>query len=308
MALRRWKPFLATFDHIDAAIESASDVGVPREEFKRARTRIVETLCGATDDAVAEALCRLLDDAMAESLVTLRAAGTQVGLLASGELVAAVGALASGHGSKRVRGLARDVVRGWRAAVEAELGTAMAAMHALDAASGVVFDGHGSGLDAEQRKKRSMIPEKKPTPCKTTVASKAAPAPRRVQGPSSSCCSVEEDTKKMEATKRKLHAGYQEAEDAKRRRSVQVLVVAPEMLRRQHKKTLPAVKARSPASSAAENRGRFSKSSNDFVNSATLHALAVFLPFKQEQSSPLRLAILEEHWWLNLRSSNITGV
>ncbi|TVU25185.1 hypothetical protein EJB05_27673, partial [Eragrostis curvula] len=259
MALRRWKPFLATFDHIDAAIESASDVGVPREEFKRARTRIVETLCGATDDAVAEGICRLLDDAMAESLLTLRAAGTQVGLLASGELVAAVGALASGHGSKRVRGLARDVVRGWRAAVEAELGTAMAAMHALDAASGVVFDGHGGDLDAEQRKKRSMIPEKKPTPCKTTVAnSKTALAPRRVQ-PSSSCCSVE-DTKKMEATKRKLHAGYQEAEDAKRRRTVQVLVVAPEMLRRQHKKTLPAVKARSPASSAAENRGRFSKS------------------------------------------------
>ncbi|OEL23546.1 hypothetical protein BAE44_0015435 [Dichanthelium oligosanthes] len=55
-------------------------------------------------------------------------------------------------------------------------------------------------------------------------ANKKAPttvAPVQPKKPPSVVASVAEEDKKMEATKRKLHKRYQEAEDAKRRRTVQ---------------------------------------------------------------------------------------
>ncbi|KAF8702032.1 hypothetical protein HU200_033373 [Digitaria exilis] len=137
MALRRWKPFLGAFPLIDAAIE-ASDAGglLSRDEFRSARSRIVELLCDAADDGEkAEGLCALLDEAMAESLVTLRMVPAEKIQLASGDLVGAVAALMRDHASERVRGLARDVVRGWKAGVGAELAKARAAMDALNGLS-----------------------------------------------------------------------------------------------------------------------------------------------------------------------------
>ncbi|TVU00266.1 hypothetical protein EJB05_54319, partial [Eragrostis curvula] len=277
MALRRWKPFLGAFEHIDAAIESAA--APEREEFKRARNRIVEALCCATDDAVAEAICRLLDDAMAESLATLRMVRAERNrdLLASGELVRAVGALARGHDSGRVRGLARGLVREWRAAVEADLATARAAMAVLDRASSLTLTPcpEDMGAAAATTKKRPRLPkvaaagvtkiaEPEPSPQKkaplvvgrgcvqpsspnvqASSAKALAAAPQRPKKtvtsspPAARRPSVSGDMKKMEDTKRKLQERYQEAEDAKRRRTIKVLVVAPETMLRQHK-TLPS--------------------------------------------------------------------
>ncbi|TVU00264.1 hypothetical protein EJB05_54317, partial [Eragrostis curvula] len=212
MALRRWKPFLGAFEHIDAAIASASAacVGpervIPREEFKRARNRIVEALCGATDDGVAERVCLLLDDAMAESLVTLRVAHVEQNpdLLASGELVAAVGALARGHGSERVRGIVRGLMRGWRAAVEEELATATAAMHALEAASSVVGAGRGNAVKIAEPSPKTTSPITKAARNVPALRPKKTSPPAARRAPTSSCRA--EDKTKMEAATRKTIA------------------------------------------------------------------------------------------------------
>ncbi|KAL6649353.1 hypothetical protein ACP70R_013577 [Stipagrostis hirtigluma subsp. patula] len=300
MALRRWKPFLGAFAHIDAAIEAAPD-GSSRDEFRSARARIVEMLCDATDDdGVAEGLCLLLDDAMAESLVTLRtvAAEKRPGLLASGELVGAVGALMTGHASERVRGLARDVVRGWRAGVEEELARARAAMDVLDGLSAPPPCPEGTTPAAIiDSKKQAKIRDEQPLPKKTAAApvggsgrtntanisdrspKQSAPAvvsnghvktpanmaastgvlpaqPPKKTPPAidarvvRSSCS-EEEKEKMESTKRKLHERYQEAEEAKRRRTIRV-IKAPRL----------AATARAWACSTAVDKRRFPISSS----------------------------------------------
>ncbi|CAO1944739.1 unnamed protein product [Urochloa humidicola] len=124
--LRRWKPFLAAFAEIDAAIEAAG-LGISRAEFRRARCTIVEKLCDTPQDdeeeeaAAGEQLCRCLDGAMAEALLTLRMVPVAPATLARTELVPAVRALMKRHECERVRGLARDVVCGWRAAAERDL-------------------------------------------------------------------------------------------------------------------------------------------------------------------------------------------
>ncbi|KAL6659669.1 hypothetical protein ACP70R_002498 [Stipagrostis hirtigluma subsp. patula] len=295
MALRRWKPFLGAFVHIDAAIEAASVGGpdrVSRDEFRSARARIVEMLCDAADDdGVAEGLCRLLDDAKAESLVTLRmvAAEKKPELLASGELVAAVGALMSGHASERVRGLARDVVRGWRAGVEEELARARSAMDVLDTLSE-----HAAPSAALDTKKQTKIPEEQSRPKKSATTAPIAGGERisttKISGKSTkqsidsgrhvnTSANMESSTRvparlpkkmspvidvrmvrssgavdkeKMESTKRKLHERYQEAEDAKRRRTIRVIQAPPPPA---------AVRARGSACSAGERRRFFSTSS-----------------------------------------------
>ncbi|CAO2194973.1 unnamed protein product [Urochloa humidicola] len=122
--LRRWKPFLAAFAEIDAAVEAAGG-GISRDEFRRARCAIVERLCdtpdGEEDEAAGEQLCRCLDAAMAESLLTLRVVPIAPATLATTELVPAVRALMKRHECERVRGLASDVLCGWRAAAERDL-------------------------------------------------------------------------------------------------------------------------------------------------------------------------------------------
>nr|CAB3480961.1 unnamed protein product [Digitaria exilis] len=174
MALRRWKPFLGAFPLIDAAIE-ASDAGglLCRDEFRSARARIVELLCDAADDGEkAEGLCALLDEAMAESLVTLRMVPAEKIELASGDLVGAVAALMRDHPSERVRGLARDVVRGWKAGVGAELAKARAAMDALNGLSTTPPPPpvNKAVLRANSDMKVKKIQEKqRPCPRKTTI-------------------------------------------------------------------------------------------------------------------------------------------
>ncbi|CAL4954095.1 unnamed protein product [Urochloa decumbens] len=135
--LRRWKPFLAAFAEIDAAIEAAGP-GISRAEFRRARCAIVEQLCDTTDDdegeeeAAGELLCRCLDGAMAEALLTLRVVPVAPATLATTELVPAVRALMKRHECECVRALARDVVCGWRAAAERDLARVREAVDRLD--------------------------------------------------------------------------------------------------------------------------------------------------------------------------------
>ncbi|OEL16790.1 hypothetical protein BAE44_0022190 [Dichanthelium oligosanthes] len=304
MALRRWKPFLGAFEHIDAAIEAADpDSLLSRDEFRSARARIVELLCDAAgDDEKAEGLCALLDEAMAGSLATLRAVPAEriaPCVLASGDLVGAVGALMTEHQSERVRGLARDVVRGWRAGVKDELARARAAMDVLEGLSSAPPSppqhdtAPAADSDAKPSKEATKIPEEQPLrPRKTPVVSsrrvstaksyvplskKRAPivistsktkqsanmeAPTLVRArqpkktPPVVVSSVADEKTKMEATKRKLHDRYQEIEDAKRRRTIQVIKPPrppPATTgQRQRINQHPAVRARGPASCAAE--------------------------------------------------------
>jgi hypothetical protein len=128
LPLRRWRPFFRAFEAIDGVIEAC---GYPRSEFRDVRGEIVVLLRGATDDGVAEQLCAALDDVMVESLKTLLVAPVPHDLLASTDLARTVAALGS-HGSFRIRSLARDVVRGWRVAVEASCATAVAVKKKLD--------------------------------------------------------------------------------------------------------------------------------------------------------------------------------
>jgi hypothetical protein len=100
------------------------------------RGEIVVLLRGATDDGVAEQLCAALDDVMVESLKTLLVAPVPHDLLASTDLARTVGALGN-HGSFRIRSLARDVVRGWRVAIEATRATAVDEKKMLPAAAEV---------------------------------------------------------------------------------------------------------------------------------------------------------------------------
>ena len=166
MALRRSKPFLAAFPLIDAAIEGAG--GLSRDEFRSARARIVELLCDAADDdGKVEGFCELLDEAMAESLATLRAVPAEKIELASGDLVGAVGALMKDHPSERVRGLARDVVRGWRAGVKAELARARATMDMLDGLSSSAPPPVNSDT---KTKKEGKLPEEQPRARKIPAA------------------------------------------------------------------------------------------------------------------------------------------
>ncbi|RLN35192.1 hypothetical protein C2845_PM03G11800 [Panicum miliaceum] len=232
MALRRWKPFLGAFPHIDTAIEAADADGLlSRDEIRGERARIVEMLCDAADDddEKAEGFCVLLDEAMAASLATLRAVPSERIALASGHIVGAVGALMRDHASERVRGLARDVVRGWRAGVKAELARARAAM---DNRAPVVRTNNLKPSSAD------------------TGAPAVVPVPARPKKtPPVVSCSVAVE-KKMEATKRKLHERYREAEDAKRRRTIQEIRPPRPPTGQRQRNAHPAVRARAPASCA----------------------------------------------------------
>ncbi|XP_002451726.1 uncharacterized protein LOC8071639 [Sorghum bicolor] len=122
--LRRWKPFFPAFGAIDASIEAAAPECCSRDKYRQVRGEIVELLCDcdAADGGRAEELCRLLDVAMAEALETLRVVPVTPAMLTTTDVARAVGGLL-GHECGRVRGLARAVVSGWRASLEAALGT-----------------------------------------------------------------------------------------------------------------------------------------------------------------------------------------
>jgi hypothetical protein len=252
LPLRRWRPFFGAFQAIDGVIEAC---GYPRAEFRDVRGEIVVLLRGATDDGVAEQLCAVLDDVMVESLKTLLVAPVPHDLLASTDLARTVGALGN-HGSSRIRSLARDVVRGWRVAVEASCATAVAVKKKLDNLSADQIPLPRAAVDekkmlpaaAEVHNKKPHVP-----PAKTLPAAAAEVHSKRLQVPPAKMLPTAEehkkqhyvpptkslptaailsnhqkkssvaDNEKMEATKRKLREGYQKADGVKRRCSIQTI-------------------------------------------------------------------------------------
>ncbi|CAL5006254.1 unnamed protein product [Urochloa decumbens] len=279
MALRRLKPLLCAFEYIDAAIEAADAAPGSRDAFRSGRERIVEMVCDVAEDdegggEKAEALCALLDEAMAAALATLREVPAEKIALETGDLVYAVGALMREHPSERVRGLAGDVARGWRVAVTAEVDRARA--RAAMVLGGILATpppppplddtAPAAGSDMMRKKK---APEEQPCPRKTAVVSTSyAKPPAHMRAPEAvpsqpkktppvAVCSVAEEEKKLLATKRKLQERYQEAEDAKRRRTIQVIKPPrppPATTGQRQRNAQPGMRARVPASCAAERR------------------------------------------------------
>ncbi|CAN6288992.1 unnamed protein product [Urochloa humidicola] len=216
--LRRWKPFFAAFGLVDAAIEAAGPA-LCRDKIRSARGEVVELLCGipAGNARKAEELCVALDGFMAESLLTLLAVPVEAVpsvLSSSADLPKAVGALRLHHQSARVRGLARDVTRGWSAAVEDDVARAK---ERFDAVHGV---NKATAKAAPEATRRPSSDAKRESP---------------------------EARERMEATKRKLREGYREAEDAKRQRKIQV-IAAPKMAEQRLRKMMhPILRERSRA-------------------------------------------------------------
>ncbi|CAL4923434.1 unnamed protein product [Urochloa decumbens] len=232
--LRRWKPFFAAFGLVDAAIEAA-DPALRRDEIRSARGEVVELLCGvpAGDARKAEELCVALDGFMAESLLTLLAVPAEKVpsvLTSSADLPKAVGALRCHHQSARVRGLARDVTRGWTTAVEGDVARAK---ERFDAVCGV--DKPAPKLDAKRGS--AEVEEKKMMEAPEASRRSSLDVKKR-ESP--------EEKERMEATKRKLREGYREAEDAKRQRKIQV-ITAPKMVEQKRQEMHPILRERSRA-------------------------------------------------------------
>lgn len=195
------------------SVDAAIEVADPdlyRDWLRRARGDIFEGLCNAADDGKAEQLCGVLDNMMAEALETLRLVPVASKLLVSTDLAESVRALQE-HESERVRVLAGGIVGGWRASVQDHAAKVTEALHKLH--------------DIKMLKPKETVGQQ-----------------RRV--------SADPDAKTMEAAKRKLHEGYRQAEDAKRRRRVQV-VESPEMLKQRRRKMHPILRERSLARCAS---------------------------------------------------------
>ncbi|KAF8727885.1 hypothetical protein HU200_018452 [Digitaria exilis] len=208
-SLRRWKPFFPAFGIVDAAIEASVVPGLSRD-------KVVELLRGVPDaDArLAEELC---------SLLTLRAVPAE----AVPRVLAA----------DRVRGLARDVIRGWTSAVEDDIARTSAAMKMLD--------------DVCRTKPAAEASHPKTTNKAAPVAA-VGHGQRRMETTKAQAPATNRDSRgipaeKMEAAKRKLREGYQEVEDAKRQRKIQE-IQAPKMPeQRQRKIAHPILRERSQA-------------------------------------------------------------
>ncbi|XP_066372765.1 probable mediator of RNA polymerase II transcription subunit 26c [Miscanthus floridulus] len=276
--LRRWRPFYGAFGAIDDAIEKAG--GHSRGAFRDVRVRILQLLRGATDDGVAEQLCGALDDAMVEALETLRVAPVPHGLLASTDLARTIDALGN-HGSARIRRLAGDVVRGWRAAnvatttaVKEEQFDKLSADDLIphQGISAVIADGNARGHKeklhiqpakmlpaaeiklhippakkmfptvpaAEAQKKKVYVPPAKMLPTTATVST---PNMSETKKP------TVDESKKMEATKRKLCEGYEEAKKIKRKHTIQKIndKEAAKMFEQKQRKMHPVIRGRGPA-------------------------------------------------------------
>ncbi|VAI79164.1 unnamed protein product [Triticum turgidum subsp. durum] len=213
--LRRWKSFYGAFDAVDAAIKAADPDQFSRHVFQRARGDLVLGLCNAAADDQAERICGILDDLMAESLETLRVVPSTPETPISTELAESVRALRE-HDSERVRLLARGLVSGWEASVQDDVVKVTPAMP-MKKPKATVGQQQRACADPDVKTKR---------PPKAEIIKKVSdPAAGFVDGDRAGFCSED----KMEAAKRKLRQGYQEAEDAKRRRRTQ-LVQAPKMM------------------------------------------------------------------------------
>uniref|UniRef100_A0A453SPM4 TFIIS N-terminal domain-containing protein n=1 Tax=Aegilops tauschii subsp. strangulata TaxID=200361 RepID=A0A453SPM4_AEGTS len=224
--LRRWESFYGAFDPVDAAIEAADPDQFSRHVFRRARRDLQGRLCSAADDDQAERICGILDDMMAESLETLRLVPSSTPEApVSTELAESVRALRE-HDSERVRLLARGIVSGWEASVQDQDDGAK-----VTPATPMKKPPQPKAIVGQQQQRVSADRDaktKRPPKIKrlAEIIKKASdPAASFVDGDRAGFCSEE----KMEAAKRKLRQGYQEAEDAKRRRKTQ-LVQAPKMM------------------------------------------------------------------------------
>ena len=245
--LRRWNSFYVAFDAVDDAIEAADPVQFSRHVFRRARGDLLGRLCSAADDDEAERLCGILDDVMAESLETLRLVPEAP---ISKELAEAVRALRE-HDSERVRLLARGIVSGWEASVQDDVAEVTPAtpmnklenvakvtpaMKKLPQPKATVGQQQRASADPDVKAKRPPKIVGEPLSKKTAEIIKKASDP--VDGDRAGFCSED----KIEAAKRKLRQGYQEAEDAKRRRRTQLVQAAPKMMQRIRRCTSSMVK------------------------------------------------------------------
>ncbi|CAN6300460.1 unnamed protein product [Urochloa humidicola] len=249
--LRRWKPFFAAFGLVDTAIEAAGPA-LRRDAIRTARGEVVELLCGvpAVDRDKAEQLCVALDGFMAESLLTLLAVPAEAVpsvIASSANLPKAVGALRLHHQCARVRGLARDVARGWTAAFEGDVARAK---QRFDAVRGVNkakaapvasrrADVKREGPEEEKKKMEGFDAVRGVGKAKAAPEASRRPDVKREEP-------KEEEKEKMEATKRKLREGYREAEDAKRQRKIQV-IAAPKMVEQKQRQMHPILRERSRA-------------------------------------------------------------
>ncbi|GJM99535.1 hypothetical protein PR202_ga16643 [Eleusine coracana subsp. coracana] len=218
--LRRWKRFFSVFDTIDAAIVAAGsssggdEVGCA-EELRQAKGAAVQLLCDSPEDDEAEGHCRILDQVMVEYLVTLESVPVSPSALASTGLAAAVGALQD-HESDQIRGLARSMVGKWSAAVESDLAEARARVEEL----------------------RKLSHETLAIKMSPKLSKKSAPVvANAISTPFKMPATIGID--KMEATKQKLRAGYQEAEDAKLQRKI-IIIEAPKIIKQQQQPKRPA--------------------------------------------------------------------
>ncbi|WVZ68503.1 hypothetical protein U9M48_017437 [Paspalum notatum var. saurae] len=266
--LRRWKPFLAAFGAIDAAIEAAAP-GVSRDQFRRVRCDIVERLCDTSEKKESDELCQHLDRVMVESLLTLKMVPVTPAMLAKSDLVLGVRALKK-HESPRVRSLARDIVSAWRASVVDGIVKATAATEKLskmephnDDEKPTPSTGKAPGpcdhLHAEEPAKIPSQPTftkvtSRRTDLVTAVLSSKATEPAMSKktaalvaatgaGVDHGRFSITED--KIEASRRRLRESYQEAENAKRQRKIQVIKAPAEMVKQRERKQYPIMRERS---------------------------------------------------------------
>ncbi|KAL5217194.1 hypothetical protein ABZP36_017878 [Zizania latifolia] len=282
--LRRWKCCFAAFSSVDAAIEAANP-GLSRDEFRQARGCITEMLCNARDEEEAEEFCLVLDDVMAESLITLRQVHVTSTMLSTTDLAKDVGAMRN-HESERVRGLVNCIIRGWKLSVMRDIVRYRAAMDRLSQIpetdphvssdldvkvkqtpwapkKKAAVDGSSrvtsvKTLDSELSLPKKRVPNAVNDHVKTadmdasTTKPKVSPHPPKEvpavvdsvgHRESMASCIYDE---KMAASKRKLHEGYEKAEETKRERKIHV-VEALEMLRQRQKKVHPIMRVRSRA-------------------------------------------------------------
>uniref|UniRef100_A0A0D9WPC1 TFIIS N-terminal domain-containing protein n=1 Tax=Leersia perrieri TaxID=77586 RepID=A0A0D9WPC1_9ORYZ len=211
------------FRHGDEATDHPA---LSRDEFRDARSKIVEMLSDATDDGEeeeAEELRATLDEMMFLSLLTLEVVPLPPAkTLAGTDLARDVVGLTK-HESGRVRGLAACVVRRWRASRPTSPRPRqrwrsylrlwnMTSHHHPERSTGGC-QGPKNDLPAA---------EKRPA--------RASATPFRA-----------DDERALNAAKRRLREGYEEAEEAKRRCTVKV-IEAPAMARQRQRKMHPILR------------------------------------------------------------------
>uniref|UniRef100_A0A0D9VSZ0 TFIIS N-terminal domain-containing protein n=1 Tax=Leersia perrieri TaxID=77586 RepID=A0A0D9VSZ0_9ORYZ len=238
--LRRWKPFLAAFSPIDDAIEAFHPTCLCRDEFRRATARLIEMLLDAEGDAEAEEHRLLLDEAMVESLTTLRMVAVPPKTLATTNLATVVGSMRN-HESERIRRLAGEIVRGWRAAVKRDLVTMGIALEKLSQTPERIETNLPVSSDLDAKAKHAP-----PAPKKKTTAPLPPPKLPTDAGVRRESVKLGDEEERMAAAKRKLREGYQEAEEAKKRRKIHV-IEDPRLVKQRQQKMQPIMRVRSRA-------------------------------------------------------------